>query len=155
MKKVAAACSIILSIIVFVSSPEVSRAQQKAESIVGAITSIDVNNGNATIKTDSGASLVVRTDDKTACLRIPAGEKSLSNAVPIKFADIAAGDRVLGHGLKTDQNFMAQRLVVMPAAEVARKREHDLDDWKQRGIGGVVRELNPQILAWLDATAPP
>src|SRR5262249_14114245 len=47
-------------------------------------------------------------------------------------------------GSKTDQNFLAQRIVVMPASEVTKKREHDLDDWKKRGIGGGVRELNPQ-----------
>jgi hypothetical protein len=46
----------------------------------------------------------------------------------------------------------------MPASEVARKREHDLEDWKQRGIGGVVRELNPQtaeITLELRGPAPP
>jgi len=140
MKKVAA----FVSLVVLLSSINLARAQQKAETVVGAISAIDPNNRSATIKTDSGASLDIRTDDNTVCLRIPAGEKSLSNAVPIKFAEIAVGDRILGHGTKTDQNFMAQRLVVMPASEVAKKREHDLDEWKQRGIGGVVRELNPQ-----------
>jgi hypothetical protein len=144
MKKVAAACSFVLTTLFLVPSLNVSRAQQKAESVVGAITAIDLTNSSATIKTDSGTSLVLKTDDNTACLRIPAGETSLSNAVPIKCAEIAVGDRVLGHGTKTDQGFIAQRLVVMPAAEVAKKREHDLNEWKQRGIGGVVRELNPQ-----------
>jgi len=32
----------------------------------------------------------------------------------------------------------------MPAAEVERKRQRDLDEWKQRGIGGIVREMNAQ-----------
>src|SRR5207248_1598794 len=57
------------------------------------------------------------------------------------------GDRVLAHGTKTDLTFAAQRLVVMPVAEVAKKREHDLDEWKRRGIGGVVRDVNPQTRA--------
>ena len=144
MKKVAAIAFITLTTLVLLSSSGISRAQQKAESVVGAVAAIDLNNRSATIKTDSGGALVITTDDNTTCLRIPAGEKSLSNAVAIKFAEIAVGDRILGHGTKTDQSFLAQRLVVMPASEVARKREHDLDDWKQRGIGGVVRELNPQ-----------
>src|SRR5207253_4725053 len=77
-------------------------------------------------------------------LRMPAGEKTLSKAVPIQFAEITIGDRVLAHGTKTDQGLVAQRLVVMPAAELARKREHDLEEWKQRGVGGIVRELNAQ-----------
>jgi len=144
MKNVAAMFSIVLATLVVWSSPNVSRAQQKAASVVGVVAAIDVNTRSATINTDSGASLLIKTDDDTVCLRIPAGEKSLSKAAPIKFAELAIGDRVLGHGTKTDQNFMAQRLIVMPASEVAKKREHDLEDWKQRGIGGVVRELNPQ-----------
>jgi hypothetical protein len=144
MKKVAAIASITLTTLVLFSLIGISRAQQKAESVVGAIAAIDLTNRTATIKTDSGASLVIKTDDNTACLRIPAGEKSLSNAVPIKFAEIAVADRILAHGTKTDQNFLAQRLIVMPASEVAKKRKQDLDDWKERGIGGVVRELNPQ-----------
>jgi hypothetical protein len=144
MKKVAAIFSIILTTLVLFSSRDAARAQQKAESVVGVVTAIDVNSNSATIKTDAGASLLVKTENNTTCLRIPAGEKSLSNAVPIKFAEIAVGDRILGHGTKRDQGFTAQRLVVMPASEVAKKREHDLNEWKQRGIGGVVRELNPQ-----------
>lgn len=144
MKKVAAILTFIFTTLVLFSSLDVARSQQKAESVVGVITAIDMNTSSATIKTDSGASLIVKTEDNTACLRIPAGEKSLSNATPIKFAEIAVGDRLLGHGTRTDEGFMAQRLIVMPASEVTKKREHDLNDWKQRGIGGVVREVNPQ-----------
>src|SRR5438270_3782834 len=119
-------------------------AQQKVESIVGAVDQIDKNSKTATLKADSGEVVKVATDDRTVCLRIPAGEKTLSKTEPIKFEDIAIGDRVLVHGIKTDQTFIGQRLVVMPMAEVAKKREHDLDEWKGRGIGGVVREVNAQ-----------
>src|SRR5436190_17194832 len=108
-------------------------AQQKVESIVGAVEQLDRNGKTATLRADSGEIVIVTTDDSTMCLRIPAGEKTLSKAAPIKFEDIAIGDRVLAHGAKTDQTFAAQRMVVMPVAEVARKREHDLDEWKRRG----------------------
>ena len=116
--------------------------QQKVESVVGAVAEVDKSSKRATIKTDSGEMITLKTDDNSVCLRIPAGEKTLSKAVPIQFADITIGDRILAHGTKTDQGFVAQRLVVMPAAEVARKRQHDLEEWKQRGVGGIVRELN-------------
>jgi hypothetical protein len=39
---------------------------------------------------------------------------------------------------------MAQRLIVLSSTEIAKKRELDLDDWKTRGIGGVVREVNAE-----------
>ena len=118
--------------------------QQKVESVVGAVAEIDKSSKRATIRSDSGEMITVKTDDNSVCLRIPAGEKTLSKAVPTQFADITIGDRILVHGTKTDQGFVAQRLVVMPAAEVARKREHDLDEWKRRGVGGIVRDVNTQ-----------
>jgi len=118
--------------------------QQKVESVVGVVTDIDQSSKRATIKSDAGEEIRLKTDDNTVCLRIPAGEKTLSKAAPIQFADITIGDRILAHGAKTDQGFVAQRLVVMPVAEVARKREHDLAEWKQRGVGGIVREVNVQ-----------
>src|SRR5437660_8791960 len=116
--------------------------QQKVESVVGAVADIDRSSKQATIKTDSGEMITLKTDDNTLCLRIPAGEKTLNKAAPIQFADITIGDRILAHGTKMDQGFVSQRLVVMPAAEVARKREHDLEEWKQRGVGGIVREID-------------
>ena len=122
----------------------VRRFQQKVESVVGAVAEIDKSSKRATIRSDSGEMITVKTDDNSVCLRIPAGEKTLSKAVPTQFADITIGDRILVHGTKTDQGFVAQRLVVMPAAEVARKREHDLDEWKRRGVGGIVRDVNTQ-----------
>ena len=119
-------------------------AQSKADSVVGAIIEIDKTSRVATLKTDAGESIKLTTDDATTCLRIPAGERTLSKAQAIKFDDIAIADRVLAHGTKTGSGFMAQRLIVMPVAEVAKKREHDLEEWKRRGIGGVVREVNAQ-----------
>jgi hypothetical protein len=119
-------------------------AYQGVESMVGAVEQIDKSSKTATLKTDSGQIVSLAANDSTVCLRIPAGEKTLSKAAPIKFEDISIGDRVLAHGTKTDQTFAAQRVVVMPVAEVAKKREHDLDEWKRRGIGGVAREVNSQ-----------
>jgi len=119
-------------------------AQPKLDSVVGAITEIDKASHTLTVKTDSGENVKMTTDEATACLRIPAGERTLSKAEPIKFDDISIADRVLAHGTKTSSGFVAQRVVVMPVAEVARKREHDLDEWKRRGIGGMVRAVNAQ-----------
>ena len=134
---------IAVAVIAIVCQPS-AVAQQKVESMVGVVEQIDRNAKTATLKTDSGEIVKVTTVDSTVCLRIPAGEKTLSKAAPIKLEDISIGDRVLVHGMKTDQTFIGQRLVVMPMAEVAKKREHDLDEWKRRGIGGIVREVNSQ-----------
>jgi hypothetical protein len=145
MRRTALIVSVVVMVFVWWCGAEASaRVQEKAESVIGAIVEIDLNTRSATIKTDAGAMVTIKADENTVCLRIPAGEKTLAKAVSIQFADLAVGDRVLGHGTRTGNEFRAQRLVVMPKAEVAKKRAHDLEDWRQRGIGGIVRELNAQ-----------
>ena len=135
--------SVVATAFVVLCASEVfGRVQEKVDSVIGAIVEIDRNAGSAAIKTDAGAVVAIKADENTVCLRIPAGEKTLAKATPIQFADITAGDRVLAHGARTGEQFLAQRLVVMPRAEVEKKRAHDLEEWRQRGIGGIVRELN-------------
>jgi hypothetical protein len=119
-------------------------AQDKADSLVGVVSSIDTANRSLIIKTDAGPVVLIQSDQNTIYLRLPAGERTLSKATPTKLEEIVINDRVLAHDSKTAQAFLAQRAIVMPAAEVARKREHDLDEWKRRGIGGIVRDVNAQ-----------
>ena len=118
--------------------------QSTVETVVGTVTDIDKNGRTATIKTDTGTVVTLKTDDDTICLRIPANEKTLAKAVSIPFTEIAVGDRVLGHGTKGEKEFQAQRLVVLTKADVDKKREGDLEDWRRRGIGGIVKDLNLQ-----------
>src|SRR5215813_2913350 len=126
----------------------VSRAnnpvQEKPQSVVGVVAQTDAGRKALTIRTDAGETVSVQTDNNTTIVRIPAGERTLANAITIQFSDIMSGDRVLSSGTRAGQDLVAQRVVVMPAAEVEKKRQRDLDDWKQRGIGGVVRETNSQ-----------
>src|SRR5258708_28063754 len=146
MKRTALIVSVVVTVLVLqcATAEVVARVQEKAESVIGAIAALDTNTKSATIKTDAGAMVAVKADENTVCLRIPAGEKTLAKAALIQFADIAVGDRVLGHGTRTGNEFRAQRLVVMPKAEVEKKRAHDLEDWRQRGLWGIVKELNAQ-----------
>jgi len=143
MRKTSLIVSMVTAaLVLFGASQDVCRGEQSVESVIGAIVEIDANARSATIKTDGGALIAIKANENTVCLRIPAGEKTLAKAVAIQFADIGAGDRVLVHGTRTENEFRAQRLVVMPKAEVEKKRAHDLEEWRQRGIGGIVRELN-------------
>ena len=124
--------------------PNQSHSQDKLDSLVGVVTNVDNASRRLTVKTDAGSVVLVQADDNTTLLRLPAGERTLSKATPAKLDDIGNNDRVLAHGTKSAQAFLAQRLIVMPAAEVAKKREQDLDEWKRRGIGGIVREVNSE-----------
>ena len=133
----------ILSLAAFGSRAS-NPVQDKSQSLIGVVVQTDVSHQALTIHSDSGATVSVQTDTRTTIVRIPAGERTLANAVPIQFGDIMIGDRVLSNGSRGGESFLAQRVVVMPAAEVEKKRQHDLDDWKQRGVGGIVRETNAQ-----------
>jgi len=141
MKSVALLVS-VWAVAVALTGPNHSHAQEKVDSLVGVVTNIDAANRKLTLKTEGGAIVLIQADDNTVYLRLPAGERTLSKATPTTLDEIVTNDRILTHGTKFGQAFLAQRLIVMPAAEVAKKREHDLDDWKRRGIGGIVREVN-------------
>jgi len=136
---------IVVLLLQLVSASTRGAAQQsKVDNIIGDIVEMNAANNTAKLKTEAGTLFTIKTDDNTVCLRVPAGEKTLANAVPIKFAAIAVGDRVLGHGTKGESAFLAQRLVVLTKDDIEKKRERDLEDWQRRGIGGIVREVNPQ-----------
>jgi len=135
---------LICAAAITLAGPNRSTAQDKADSVTGAVTAIDTAHKQVTLNNGPGLFVSVQTDDQTVFLRLPAGERTLSKATPTTFDEIAIGDRVLAHGTKSGQTFSAQRLIVMQLAEVAKKRERDLDEWKRRGIGGVVRAVNSQ-----------
>ena len=126
------------------SGPSQTNAQDKVDSLVGLVTSIDTANRTLMIKSDAGPTVLIQSDQNTIYLRLPAAERTLSKATRTKLEEIVINDRVLVHGSKTTQAFLAQRVIIMPAAEVAKKREHDLDEWKRRGIGGIVRDVDAQ-----------
>jgi hypothetical protein len=134
---------VVVSLAAFVCGAN-NPVQEKPQSVVGVVVQADSSRKALTIRSDAGETISIQTGDTTTLVRIPAGERTLAKATTIQFTDIIPGDRVLSSGTRAGQNFIAQRVVVMPAAEVEKKRQHDLDEWKQRGIGGIVRETNAQ-----------
>jgi len=113
----------------------------QTSSVVGTVI---VNTpATLTIKTDQNVSVRVESTDKTIYLRVPAGAQSLEQAAPIALADIAPGDRVLARGTHASNGFAAVRIVVLSKTDIATKRERDLEQWRTRGIAGVVKQLNP------------
>jgi len=73
-----------------------SPAPASGSLVRGTVTAIA---GNVlTVKDDQGAEQKITVPDSSKVLQLPAGSKSLSSATPIKFADIAVGDRILAGG---------------------------------------------------------
>lgn len=116
------------------------------KNIVGEVVGVDRGASTLTVKADNGPTVEVKAVDNTVCLRLPAGETTLARAAPIQLADIGVGDRVLGRGLmrEGENRLLAQRLIALSRLDIEKKRERDLDEWRRRGVAGVVRGVNPQ-----------
>jgi len=115
-------------------------------NVSGEVAASDTASHKVTMKNDAGAAITVLTDEKTALLRVPAGESSLANAAKIEFADIHTGDKVLARGTyNADKSQLTTvRLVVLSKSDIEAKHQQDLDDWRKRGIFGMVKSVDPQ-----------
>ena len=120
-----------------------SSAQNQVSSVVGTVSVVEKTAKTLSIKTDQNTTILIKSGDTTVCLRVPAGAKSLDQAAPISFDEITTGDRVLARGTKAENEFAALRIVVLSKDDVAKKRERDLEQWRTRGIAGVVKAVNP------------
>jgi hypothetical protein len=108
----------------------------------GTITGI---NGSAiTVKTDAGEVREVEIPAKASLKRVAPGQKDLSSAETIQLSDLTIGDRVLvwpdpkAAGTTTQ----ALRLVAIKQEDLAKKQQKDREDWQQRGVGGLVKNVD-------------
>lgn len=132
---------LLLIITTLLFSPHTSN---QLSSVVGTVVSIEKTSKTVTIKNDQNVSVLIQASDTTVCLRIPAGAQSLEQATPIQFDEVAVGDRVLSRGTKNENNFSALRIVVLSKDDVAKRREKDLEQWRTRGVAGVVKSLDAE-----------
>src|ERR687886_815230 len=66
-----------------------------SQHLIGEVTALDPAGGQITVKTDTGSSVNVTTNEKTIYRRVPPGQTSLAGAETITRADVHTGDRVL------------------------------------------------------------
>ena len=126
------------------AGPSPAGAQTPAPSrFLGTITAI---NGNTlTVKVDANGDRQVEVPAEASIKRIAPGEKDLSKAVAMQCSDLAKGDRVL---VKLDPNgpagtSQALQIVAVKQEDVAQKQLKDREDWQQRGVGGLVKSVDP------------
>ena len=85
-----------------------------AKHAIGEIKSIDTAAKQLTIKTDAGSVLTVTLSDKTTYKKLAPGEKSLTNATDLTFADLGEGDRVMARGTVSDDRRTTARHAALP-----------------------------------------
>jgi len=134
---VAMACSLAAAQTPSASSPQAARA-------IGVVTQIQP--GNLTLRTDAGPEVQVQLPEGVTVLRVPPGAKDLKTAVKITVGEISPSDRVLVRGQFSEgqKSLQATSVVVMTRSDLASAHEAEVQDWQRRGMGGVVKAVDPQ-----------
>jgi len=125
--------------------PARSSAAAQVAKAVGTIKSIQPD--SITVAVESGDEVTAKLTESTKLLRVPPGEKDLKNAVPLQMQDLQAGDRVLVRGQSSPDapdthTITALAVIVMKQVDVAAKKQHDLEEWQKRGVGGIVTKVD-------------
>jgi hypothetical protein len=116
---------------------------QAASRYLGSITAI--NGTTLTVKTDAGDPRQVEVPSTASIKRIEPGEKDLSKAATITFGDLAVGDRVL---VRLDPNAtgatpQAVQIIAVKKEDLAQRQQQEREEWQKRGVGGLVKSLDP------------
>jgi hypothetical protein len=135
-----AAAIAFISFVVQTDDPNIA-----AKHAIGEIKTIDAAAKQLTIKTDAGSVVTVTLSDKTTYKKLAPGEKSLTNATDLTFADLGEGDRVMARGTVSDdrKTVPAVQVIVMTKGDLAKKQEAERLEWRRRGILGVITALKP------------
>jgi hypothetical protein len=117
------------------SAAEVSR-------IAGTIKATQAE--TITLISDASTEVTAQLRSTTRILRVPPGQKDLSNATPLALHDLQPGDRVLVRGqASTDgHSIAAVSVIVMKQSDVTAKRDRERHDWQKRGVGGLVNSVD-------------
>jgi hypothetical protein len=104
-----------------------------------------VNGNTITLTTNSGSEVDVLVEDSTRLVRTAPGQKDLKGATPIQLKDVQVGDRVLVLGTAADdgKSVLGSTVIVMKKTDIADKQQHDREDWQKRGVGGLVKTVDP------------
>jgi hypothetical protein len=108
--------------------------------VIGVVSAVDSAANLLSLKTDAGEVYAISVSPEAKMLRLAPGERDLSKAQAIQFADIAVGDRVLAQGPVKDaeKTLVAVRIIDMSQADIAKKNLQEHADWGKRGTAGVV-----------------
>lgn len=127
-------------------APVRSKAQaSSAPASISLGTVKSVAGDSITLTTDAGTELNVTVAAGAKLLRTAPGRKDLQGATPIEISDVQAGDRLLARGKLAEdgKTVIASSVVVMKREDIAQKQQHDQEDWRTRGVSGVVKLLDP------------
>jgi Domain of unknown function (DUF5666) len=105
----------------------------------------NVSGDSVTLTTDSGSDVNVLIPQAATMVRTAPGHKDLQGATPVQLQEVRAGDRMLVRGKLADDghSIVAASAIVMKKEDIAEKQEREQEDWRQRGMNGVVKAVDP------------
>lgn len=107
---------------------------------VGTVKSVK---GNSIVLTTDSGEVTVTLADSTRILRASPGQTDLKSAGPIQASDIHVGDRLLAIGPTGEGNsVMASTVIVMTQGDIAARQQQEREEWR-KGVGGIVKGVNP------------
>jgi hypothetical protein len=142
-----------LSILVGSALPSATAGQTPSNGsrVVGTIQAI--SGKSLGVIADSGALCSVSIEDATKLLQIEPGKTDLKEARPLSYDQLQAGDRVLVRGVLADDGttIRATSVIAVKKAALDDKRARERAEW-QRGVGGIVKSIDPAALTILIST---
>lgn len=126
------------------NQPE-SQAKSASSTVRPVGTVKAVSGTTVTVATDSGSEFTVLVQPSTRVLRMAPGQKDLKDAAPLALTDLQPGDRMIIRGsLANDgKSVLAASLLVMKKADIEARQQQEREDWQKRGVGGLVRTVDP------------
>jgi len=123
------------------ASAAVGKAVGKVKAVAGNVI---------TLTTDAGDELSIQLRDAARLLRAEPGQKDLKSATPAQLQDVQPGDRLLARGSFSNdgRSLVASTVLLMKATDVSAKQEHDREEWRLHGVGGLVSavDLSAQVI---------
>ena len=132
---------IILFLALFLENYLIAQAQTEPAftNFFGKISAINADSGEITIVTAENTSFVVNAKNVSDLKQVPAGETRLQNSTAITFSQISVDDKALIRGKLLDKNnISAKQIVVIKKTDLEKKYLQEREDWKQRGVTGIV-----------------
>lgn len=116
---------------------------QSKTRVVGTVKA--VNGATVVVMTDTGSEMSVVVEPTTRLLRMAPGQTDLKSAIPAQLQEVQVGDRLLTAGILSANGkaVNASSAVIMKKADIEARQEHEREDWQKRGVGGVVKSIDP------------
>lgn len=146
MLRAVCSAAILASSPFILALPQAAQQQTAPASVVRPVGTISQIKGSAiTLKADNGTEVNILVQDSARLLRTAPGQQDLKDATKITLQDLQVGDRILVRGQVGDdgKSVLAASVIAIKKTDIAEKHQRDLQDWQRRGIGGLVKAVDP------------